>query len=156
MGGAYFCRRDWFLKLGALKYLRGWGCDEGMLAVKSYRAGGDVRLISAFGIGHKFPQVVIRPNGKILEVERKPYSIGLGLPTLNKLFAILTLVPEPLATRLVALVDSHCSSRAESKAAFDMLARDYHIILAEQQYNAQLFTTSFEEYCERFGINTAI
>jgi len=144
MGACYFISRDWFFHLGALRFLRTWGCDEQMLSLKSWLAGGSVRLAKLVKIGHKF-----LIDGK----ERQKFGVPPGHVLWNKFFAINTLLPREPAGRLSALVASVYGREAHDlEAATRMYRDDYHLIAQEREYNRSIFTRDLAWYCKRFGI----
>lgn len=54
MGACYAMHKSWFLKIGGLKFLRGWGLDESALSLKTLIAGGEIRMFKSLKIAHKF------------------------------------------------------------------------------------------------------
>lgn len=141
LGANYAMRRDWFLKLSALRCLRTIGSDEVMLSVKSWLAGGDCRLIRTVRIGHRFT----------LPRERQSFDVMPGVTTFNKLFCIHTLMPSGIANYLAEKLQALSQPR-EWTAAMALLRQDWQHVAAEQACNASLFVRQFRWFCERFGI----
>ena len=54
MGASYVLSRDWFFHIGGLRMLRQWGGDEVLLSLKTWLAGGDVRMMKKLRVGHQF------------------------------------------------------------------------------------------------------
>ena len=142
MGACYFVSRDWFLFLSPTRYLRTWGCDEQMISLKSWLAGGSVRLAKSVKIGHKF---LIK--GK----EKQCWGAPHGDFVWNKLFAMNTLLPPDLAVKLSNLLLSG-SATGDNEAAKRLYRDNYHIVATERAMNKTLFTRDFDWYCAKFGI----
>lgn len=143
MGACYFIRREWFLKLGALRYLRSWGMDEVMLSLKCWLAGGRVRLIKSFGIGHRFLLTTSK--------ERQMYTVRQGHPTYNKLFAIKTLLSDSLGQQLINTLQGSLPA-AEFARGRTMLYEDWHLVAQERAYNEALELFPFQWFVDRFAI----
>jgi glycosyltransferase involved in cell wall biosynthesis len=60
MGSNYFFKKAWFQKLHGFKGLKTWGSSEPFLSLKSWLAGGGVKIIKDIEIGHLYRQK--RPN----------------------------------------------------------------------------------------------
>lgn len=52
MGACYSISRVWYNHIGGLSYLTKWGFDEELLSLKSWRLGGDCRLLTDVWVGH--------------------------------------------------------------------------------------------------------
>lgn len=143
MGACYFIPRDWFLHLGALRFLRYWGEDETMLSVKCWLAGGDVRYFDKVRIGHRF----------LLPGERQRFGVPVGWPTYNKLFAIHTLLERDrdIGTKLCILLEKH-TEKKEWVAAYAFLRENYYLVEQEQAYNHTIFKHDFRWLCGKFGL----
>jgi len=144
MGAAYFISRDWFFRLGATRFLRTWGCDEQMLSIKSWLAGGEVRMLKSVRIGHKF----------LLPDERQGFAPPMGHVLWNKIFAINTLLPEAMAERMMTLLQSNTPAKEQRDilAALDLMRRDWHLIAQERACNATIFKHDIRWYADKFGI----
>lgn len=141
MGACYFIPRDWFLKLGALRFLRIWGGDEMQLSLKCWLAGGDIRYMKNVRIGHRFT----------MAKEPKRFAAPKGYPTWNKMFCIFTLLPEHLHTPMMQRLREN-TAEDEWREAERLKVADWHLIAQEQAYNAQWFIRSWGWYSEKFGI----
>jgi len=142
MGACYFISRDWFLHLAPTRYLRTWGCDEQMISLKSWFAGGSVRLAKSVRIGHKF---------LIDKKEVQTFGVPPGHVIWNKLFAMHTLLPPDIASRLSDILLAGKDTR-DIEVAKRMYKDDYHLIAMEKARNATMFTRDLLWYCDKFGI----
>lgn len=142
MGAAYFMSREWFLKLAPTRFLRIWGCDEQMISLKTWLAGGSVRLAKNVRIGHKFLLA-----GK----EKQPWGVPPGYVLWNKLFAIYTLLPANMAETLSRLL-RNTNSGHDMRAAERMFHDDFYLVAQEQALNRSLFVHNIGWYCSKFQI----
>lgn len=84
MGANYFIEREFFFFIGGLKMLRHYGSDEPYLSLKTWMAGGEVRLMKDVEVGHQFRQ-------------ETHYRNGNSEMCYNKLMMATTLLPEKAA-----------------------------------------------------------
>lgn len=54
MGANYFFKKAWYQKLHGFRRLKTWGNSEPFLSLKSWLAGGDVKIINDIEIGHLY------------------------------------------------------------------------------------------------------
>ena len=54
MGANYFFKKSWYQKLHGFKGLKTWGNSEPFLSLKSWLAGGDIKIINDIEIGHLY------------------------------------------------------------------------------------------------------
>lgn len=54
MGSNYFFKKSWYQKLHGFKGLKTWGNSEPFLSLKSWLAGGDVKILKDIEIGHLY------------------------------------------------------------------------------------------------------
>ena len=54
MGSNYFFKKAWYQKLHGFRGLKTWGNSEPFLSLKSWLAGGDVKIITDIEIGHLY------------------------------------------------------------------------------------------------------
>lgn len=145
MGACYFIPREWFLKLGALRFLRIWGGDEMQLSLKCWLSGGDIRYMKNVRIGHRFT----------MKDEPKRFVAPKGFPTWNKIFSIRTLLPERLHKPMMDLLRQN-TAQDEWNEADRMKIADWHLIAQEQAYNKHIFECwqrrSWEWYSDKFGV----
>lgn len=135
MGAIYFCNRQYFLKLNALRHLAGWGGDEQELSLKYWLSGGSVRLIRQVRVGHKFR------IGKLSKIN--PID-----PLYNKLFIIHSCLAPYLAKRL----EDRFHVDGWKRQARQRLLALWHLVEAERAYNSTIFSVRFEDYIARFGL----
>jgi len=61
IGANYIFAKDWWNRIGGLAELTGtWGCDEALLSVKTYRAGGVIRCITKVETAHWYKKTADR------------------------------------------------------------------------------------------------
>jgi glycosyltransferase involved in cell wall biosynthesis len=145
MGACYFVPRAWYLKIDPLRHIRYWGMDEPVLSLKTWFAGGDVRLMKNVEIGHKFW------NPKAKPFVRKFFAVPMGYEQWNKLWAIHTLMPRKLAETLEHHYKNH-ENGAALNAGLKLLRDDWSIVATEQANNARLFTRGVEWLANKFGL----
>lgn len=139
MGACYFAHREWLIKLGGLQYLRSWGVDEQMLSLKSWLAGGEVLMAKKIEIGHIWRH----------RADRMPYEAPLSHLLYNKLFAMLTLLPDWASEKLIAKLPGG----SDMTAAQAMIKADWHLVANERLYNASIFTRTFERFLQLNELN---
>lgn len=142
MGACYIMPRQWFLHLDALRFLKSWGCDEQMLSLKCWLAGGDIRLISTVEVGHVFLQ----------GDEVPPYKTPVGHIAYNKLLLWRTvLLGYPLPPlKFDAWIAVY--GGGEWSTGEKMMNADQHLFEVEIARNRSIFKHSFEWYAARHGI----
>jgi GT2 family glycosyltransferase len=125
MGACYFVPREWYLRLGGLQFLRGWGCEEQLLSLKAYLSGGDIRLMRDVHIWHKFR----------LKEEKFPYEIEIYKTIYNKLFILHTMFQPEIALPLIEAL----SRTPEYERAREAIRQDWHlIVISERARNRNL------------------
>ena len=144
MGAGYFISREWFLHLGATRFLRSWGQDELFLSMKSWLAGGSVRMLRSVRIGHRFPA----------KGEHKWFNLPFGHVQFNKVLAAYSLFPPETAKRLAdwVLTPSKKEEARDIDAAKRLVQQDWHIIAQEMAYNQRIFCRDIIWLCDKFGI----
>lgn len=135
MGAAYVMHTDWFFHIGGLRMLKQYGSDEVLLALKTWLAGGDVRMMKSLRIGHMFRDVA--------HYRSESWS-GLY----NKLMIAHTCLPPEFARRLIAKIPNS-KELSEAKRRID---DDSNLILSERAYNEAIFKRSFEWFIEYFKL----
>lgn len=143
MGACYVMPRKWFLHLDALRFLRSWGGDEQMLSIKSWMAGGDVRLMRNVEIGHVF----------LRGEEKQPYKTPVGHIAHNKFFALYTLLTddERAKTRMLEHMMTVYGG-GEFSTGMKIIAENYHLLTTEIARNHSIFKHTFQWYADRHGI----
>lgn len=135
MGANYFVPSDWFHYIGGLRMLRGWGSDEPFLAIKTWLAGGECRMLKTVRIGHQFR-------------DRSVYSTSAWNLIYNKMMLAFVCMPMDKAWKLHQL---HRGA-GELIAAKDKIREDWGSIMAERDQLQGVFTRSFEWYLRKFGL----
>lgn len=144
MGACYFWPREWFLKLAPLRYIKLWGQDEPLMAIKSWLAGGDVRLMKQVEIGHVF-WTAAKP------VIKKQFTVPPGYTNWNKLFAIHTLCPPDVAETLTSKLVEH-EPNGDMVSAIAMLRDDWRTVATEQAFNRTIFKHDIRWFASKFGL----
>ena len=144
MGACYFISRSWYYKISPLRLLRSWGGDELMLSMKTWLAGGSIRMARTIRIGHRF----------LAKGERKPFSNPMGHVLWNKVMAAWTLFPPEIAERLEKriLETGRKEELRDREACRAMVRNDWHLIASEIQRNEFLFVFDAEWMADKFGL----
>lgn len=134
MGALYAMHRSWFLRIGGLRMLRGFGHDEELLSIKTIRAGGSIRMFKSLKAGHVFRNRITKPPYRITEEE----SIA------NTITTCLTCVPAPEASTLISALGSE---KVVTRAIAMSMERAAEITL-EQERLAGVLTVSWSQYLQ--------
>lgn len=66
MGACYICSTEFYNRISGTEHLVNWGCDEPLLSIKTYLAGGGCYLIPDLHVGHiyrdKAPYAMLNKN----------------------------------------------------------------------------------------------
>lgn len=138
LGACYFVEREWFLKLGAMRYFRSFGIEEQSLSLKAWLSGGKVLFAKHIEFGHRFRK----------KNEKLPFGIPTAHLIYNKIFCLATCLPKDKANFLI----SKLPGSVDFETARKMIAQDWHLVAIEQEYNRQLFTRSFDWFTETMQI----
>jgi glycosyltransferase involved in cell wall biosynthesis len=138
MGACYFVPREWYLRLGGLQFLRGWGCEEQLLSLKAYLSGGDIRLMRDVHIWHKFR----------LKEEKFPYEIEIYKTIYNKLFILHTMFQPEIALPLIEAL----SHTPEFERAREAIRQDWHLVISERARNRNLLVRDVAWLKKKFSI----
>lgn len=136
MGACYFFNRDWFFKIGGLKANKQWGGEEPYLSLKTYLAGGSIRMMKSVRIGHKFHS------------GRPPYRLFVEWKNYNKVRTLMTCFNEAEYKSMIR----HLGREPGIRRTMDYIYADTNEIQEEGQRNRDLFVNDVEWYCNRFGI----
>lgn len=136
MGACYFMPRDWYLKIGGLQFLRGWGSEEMALSLKTWMAGGEIRLMKNVRIWHRFRK------------ESMPYTILTWHTIYNKLFLIQTILPAEAGYKLISAMPKGFDYNMAAEA----IRNDWHLVTTERMRNQLMFSRSFEWLCKKFDL----
>jgi len=135
MGAVYFTPTDWFFHIGGLRLLKGWGADEPMLAIKTWLAGGEVRLLKNVRIGHQFR-------------EASCYRTEHWKLIFNVMQLAITCMNEKQAQVICNLFNGG----SELLEAKNRIREDANIILSEKHYLQSIFVRDFQWYVDKFGL----
>lgn len=136
MGACYFFHKSWFLYIKGTSSLKMWGSDEPLLSVKTYLAGGSIKLMKSVKIGHKFRSST-------------PYSTGVQYLVYNKLRSMKMLFSDNLYKRLSEKIEED-GNKVE---ALKMIEQDKDEIENEKQYYKSIFVRDEKWLCEKVGFN---
>lgn len=131
MGACYAIRKDFFLNIGGLRMLREFGGDEELLSIKTLMAGGEIRLLKALRVGHKFRKVA-----------KIPYRITVESCLYNTMMIANTCCPPEVAKDLIAKI----GPGRESMDAKEMVRVNRGEIEAEASRLSRVFTRSWDDY----------
>lgn len=141
MGACYLINREWFLRLSATRFLYPWGCDEQNLSIATWLAGGTVRLAKNIEVGHKF----LLPN------EKQSFGVPPGSVVFNKLASMASLLPPPVAAKLIPLLLDSTEQR-DREVAKRMFKDLYFLVATQKAHFQSIFVREFSWYCEKFHI----
>lgn len=133
MGAAYSMHKSWFLHIGGLKILRGFGIDEELLSLRTIRAGGHLRMFKALRVGHKFRKRV-----------KPPFSITIEESLANTIALALTSVP---ALEAGVLIDALGRDKPVLRA-LSMVNLRANEISQEQERLASVLQMPWNEYLD--------
>lgn len=136
MGAAYLMATDWFHHIGGLRLLRHWAGDEQSLALKTWLAGGEVRMFKGLRIGHMFRDAA-------------HYKSSGWCLLYNKLIIIHTCLPPERAQKLISLFPN----TREFSEAKRKIEEDANLILSEAAYNRSIFVRDFDWFLKYFNIS---
>jgi len=126
MGANYFAKKDWLLYLRAFDGLRFWGSSEEYISLKSWLAGGNVKLLTSVSIGHIF-----RGASKF----KSPYSTDSNYVLYNKLLLAYTLFDENLSYELISFV----LEDNKYNRAYDLLNENINELQILKNYYKSIF-----------------
>ena len=133
MGALYVFSRSYFLKLGGLRMLRGFGGDEELLSIKWLRSGGEIRLCKTLCAGHKF-----------CPGNRPRFPLSLSEVLYNKCVVALTCCPAEVANDMLKLL----GVGADVRKIQEMVKANWGQIAAEKAELDSVFTVPWPEYLE--------
>lgn len=118
MGALYGFHKSWFVKIGGLHMLRGWGGDEEHLSLKTLRCGGEIRMVKGLRAAHVFR----------LPEDKVPYPLNAHDHWHNMLLLALTACPATVSSELINSV----GTPPGWQRALDMISEANGMIFAEQ------------------------
>jgi glycosyltransferase involved in cell wall biosynthesis len=135
MGASYVVPTDFFFHIGGLRLLKQYGSDEPLLAIKTWLAGGDVRMMKSLRIGHMFREVA-------------HYKTAGWAIIWNKMAVALTTMPEDKAWKLINLFPNN----KEVQEAKRRIEDDWNVIQTERAYNLSVFKRDFSWFQSYFKL----
>lgn len=139
MGACYFFHKEWFFHIKGTSSLKMWGSDEPLLSLKTYLAGGSVKLMKSVRIGHKFRS-------------SSPYTTEVPYILYNKLRSMYTLLPTDLYNQL----SSKIPDDSNKQKALEMFGRDILEINNEKNYYNSIFSKDINWFIKKFDIKLEI
>ena len=116
LGAGYATSRIYWQRIGGLKGLRQYGCDEQLMSLKVWLEGGSCLLLKRVVLGHIYRK-------------RMPYEVNWYVPIFNNLLVTETLFP--LRERVMARAAAYVTDRRRFIDAFseisDYLASKNHM-----------------------------
>lgn len=109
LGAGYATSRNYWQRIGGLKGLQQYGCDEQLMSLKTWLEGGCCLLLKRVVLGHIYRK-------------RMPYEVNWHVPVFNNLLVTETLFP--LRERIMARSAAYTADRERFLTAFSRL-RDY-------------------------------
>lgn len=109
LGAGYATSRTYWQKIGGLKGLRQYGCDEQLISLKTWLEGGKCVLLKHVKLGHIYRKTM-------------PYSVNWSVPIFNNLLITETLFP--LRERIMARASAYVADYKRFLTAFSQI-RDY-------------------------------
>lgn len=135
MGACYFVHKDWYFYIKGLEQTMMWGSEEPILSLKTWLAGGEVRLMKSVKLAHKFRN-------------EASYSTNVSHIYYNKLAYMYMLLPEELNSRL----KEKFSKDGNFTAAMKLVENNKLHLDAEKNYYKSIFTKDISWFCEKFQI----
>ncbi len=129
MGSNYFFKKSWYQKLHGFRGLKTWGNSEPFLSLKSWLAGGDVKILKDIEIGHLYRR-------------QNPNSVPREHIIYNKAVIARILFTPRFAGELINFL----GDRPEVNKAIELLKANAAEIEAERDYFASI-TTCPEREC---------
>lgn len=131
MGANYCFTKKWFEYLHGLNFLLSWGSSEPYLALKSWLAGGNVKLLYDVEIGHIFR-------------DRAPYTTPVWHLIFNKLLMARLLLPADMDF----IIESYLPQGAELEDAKKIYSINADKLEAEHKYLQSIFQRTAKDYCK--------
>ncbi len=136
MGACYFFPRKWYFHIGGMSGNKIWGSEEPFLSLKTYLAGGSIRIMKNVRIGHKFH------SGKI------PYKLVVYWKHYNKMRSIMTTMNQCESQFLF----SKLAGEVDINQALEQINADRKEIMEEAAYLKTVLVHDMEWFCQKFGI----
>lgn len=135
MGACYFVHKDWFFHIGGLESNRMYGSEEPAISVKTWLAGGEVRLMKSVRVGHKFR-------------DHSPYSTLTADIIYNRLRPMKTMFPD----NVFQFLTSKMPKDVDHQLAFKRLADESESVETERALYQQIFVHDLDWLCQKFSL----
>lgn len=135
MGACYFIHKDWFFHIKGLGQTMMWGSEEPILSVKSWFAGGEVRIMKSVKLGHKFRN-------------QSPYATNISHINYNKLAYMYMLFP----TELYEFLKGKFNNDGNLMGAIELVERNKTALDEEREYYKSIFVRDIKWLCNKFNI----
>jgi glycosyltransferase involved in cell wall biosynthesis len=135
MGACYFIHKDWYFHIKGLEQTMMWGSEEPILSIKTWLAGGEVRLMKSVRLGHKFRN-------------SSPYSTNVSHIHYNKLAYMYMLFPTDLYGKMV----NKFNNDGNRQAALNLVEKNKVILDVEKEYYKTIFQYDIYWLCDKFKI----
>jgi len=136
MGSNYFFKKAFYQKLHGFKGLKTWGNSEPFLSLKTWLAGGEIKIIKDIDIGHLYRK-------------KNPNLIPHWHILYNKFVTAKILFPPELAEELIQFL----ANNPGFDKAIEMLNANREEIEAERCYFETVTKSSPRECLKRLGID---
>jgi len=138
VGASYFVPADWFRHVRGFGGLKYWGCDEELLSIKTYLAGGTVSVMRDLTIGHINTDPLYSGTGRT----------GRDWLLYNKLVTGFLTLPDNQWELFLHFVATH----SPASLAYEHFKTAEPWLLAERQALREIYSRSIESYCAQFEI----
>lgn len=139
MGACYFIHRDWYFHIRGLEQTMMWGSEEPILSIKTWLAGGKVRLMKSVRIGHKF-----RSSAS--------YSTNVSHVYYNKFAYSYMLLPIDMYNTII----SKFPNDGNKIAALQLIEQNKSKLDEEKKYYISIFKHNIYWLCNKFGIEIPV
>ena len=136
MGANYFMHKDWFFKIRGYGDLRAWGSEEPCLSIKTWLAGGSVKINRKVRMGHMFRDAA-------------PYQTPIRDIIYNKIRMAKTFFSKDISEDLVQKI----SKKDNFVEALNFLNSHYSIIDEYSRYYQSIFVRDVDWLCKKFNID---
>lgn len=143
IGAGYFLKGEWFQRIGGLPCQFGWSIDEWPLSVKTWLAGGQVKLMPNVRVKH-----ILYPTGHGKDGKGKLMSQDQLL--FNKLAVAYQVMAPALFQHFSANLPLPPAQRAQAEA---MLRRQQKDLDYWRSYLKSVFVHDVDWLCAKFDLN---
>jgi polypeptide N-acetylgalactosaminyltransferase len=135
MGACYFMHRSWYDYIKGLEDLTAWGSDEPCLSIKTWLAGGEVRINEEVVVGHMFRHAA-------------PYCTEIRKILYNKIRMIESFFPSEIANKLYTKMETD----PLFMDAIALIQSDKEEIFRYKEYYKSIFVKDIYWLVEKFNI----